>query len=68
MPMLVPKNKGNRVSPINSLHERCYGAGGEGVALSALSKKPMERQMQSNDLSRSFTAFDQDNTLVIVIE
>ena len=24
--------------------------------------------MQSNDLSRSFTAFDQDNTLVIVIE
>jgi len=38
------------------------------VALSALSKKSMERQMQSNDLSRSFTAFDQDNTLVIVIE
>jgi len=68
MPMLVPKNKGSRVSPINSLHERCYGAGGEGVALSALSKKSMERQMQSNDLSRSFTAFDQDNTLVIVIE
>ena len=28
----------------------------------------MERQMQSNDLSRSFTAFDQDNTLVVVIE
>ncbi len=55
-------------SPINSLHERCYGAGGEGVALSALSKKSMERQMQSNDVSRSFTAFDQDNTLVIVIE
>ena len=24
--------------------------------------------MQSNDLSRSFSAFDQDNTLVVVIE
>jgi transposase len=44
-------------------------ASGEGVALSALSKKPMERPMlHSNDLSRSFTALNQDNTLIIVIE
>ena len=44
-------------------------AGGEGVALSALCKKPMERPMlQSNDLSRSFTALNQDNPLIVVID
>jgi hypothetical protein len=48
---------------------RWYGAGGEGMALSALCKKPMERPMlQSNDLSRSFTALNQDSTLIVVIE
>src|SRR5208283_2350014 len=48
---------------------RYYGAGGEGVALSALCNNPMERPMlQSNDLSRSFTALNQDNTLIVVIE
>src|SRR5215204_7675340 len=36
---------------------------------SALSSNPMECPMpQSNDLSRSFTAFDQDSTLIAVIE
>jgi hypothetical protein len=39
------------------------------MALSALCKKPMERPMlQSNDLSRSFTALNQDSTLIVVIE
>jgi hypothetical protein len=39
------------------------------VALSALSKKPTERPMpQSNDLSRSFTTLNQDNTLIVVID
>jgi hypothetical protein len=39
------------------------------MALSALSNNPMERPMlQSNDLSRSFTALNQDSTLVVVIE
>jgi transposase len=39
------------------------------VALSALSNNPMERPMlQSNDLSRSFTALNQDSTLIVVIE
>ena len=48
---------------------RWYGAGGEGVALSALFNNPMERPMlQSNDLSRSFTALNQDTTLIVVIE
>ena len=48
---------------------RCYGASGEGVALSALSNNPMERPMlQSNDLSRSFTALNQDSTLIVVID
>jgi len=43
--------------------------GGKGVALSARSNNPMERPMlQSNDLSRSFTALNQDNTLIVVIE
>ncbi len=42
------------------LTRRWYGAGGEGVALSALFNNPMERPMlQSNDLSRSFTALNQ---------
>src|SRR3954466_7775465 len=36
---------------------------------SALSSNPMECPMpQSNDLSRSLTAFDQDSTLIAVIE
>jgi transposase len=43
--------------------------GGEGVAFSPRSINPMERPMlQSNDLSRSFTALNQDNTLIVVIE
>ena len=51
------------------LTRRWYGAGGEGVALSALFNNPMERPMlQSNDLSRSFTALNQDTTLIVVIE
>jgi hypothetical protein len=41
----------------------------EDMALSALSNNPMERLMlQSNDLSRSFTALNQDSTLIVVIE
>jgi hypothetical protein len=51
------------------LTRRWYGAGGEGVALSALSNNPMERPMlQSNDLSRSFTVLNQDSTLIVVID
>jgi transposase len=43
--------------------------GGESVALSALSNNPMERPMlQLSDLGRSFTALDQDSTLIVVIE
>jgi transposase len=39
------------------------------MALSALSNNPLERPMlQSNDLSRSFTALNQDSTLIVVIE
>jgi len=39
------------------------------MALSALSNYPMERSvLQSNDLSRSFTALSQDNTLIVVID
>src|ERR1700732_1447583 len=48
--------------------ERCYGKGDEGMAHSLLSDKPMERPMQRNDLSRSLVAFDQNSTLVSVIE
>src|ERR1700676_1343190 len=48
--------------------ERCYGAGDEGMAPSLLPDKPMERPMQRNDLSRSLVAFDQNSTLVSVIE
>jgi transposase len=39
------------------------------VALSALCNNSVERAMlQSNDLSRSFTTLNQDNTLIVVIE
>src|SRR5437016_10469036 len=39
------------------------------MALSALSNNPLERPMlQSNDLSRSFTALNQDSTLIVLIE
>ena len=52
-----------------TLTRRWYGAGGEGVALSARSNNLMECPMlQSNDLSRSFTALNQDNTLIVAIE
>ena len=66
-----PRPSANKDKVVAScrLYQRWYGAGGEGVALSALSKKPMECPMpQSNDLSRSFTALNQDNTLIVVIE
>ena len=44
-------------------------AGGEGMAPSALSSNRMECPMpKSNDLSRSLTAFDQESTLIVVIE
>ena len=42
--------------------------GDEGVAPSLLSRQPMERPMQRNDLSRSLVAFDQNSTLVSVVE
>src|ERR1700681_4236042 len=38
------------------------------MAPSLLSDKPMERPMQRNDLSRSLVAFDQNSTLVSVVE
>src|ERR1700730_4225897 len=61
----LPSRLGARWIPTR----RWYGAGGEGVALSARSNNPMERPMlQSNDLSRSFTVLNQDNTLIVVIE
>jgi hypothetical protein len=34
-----------------SSHQRCYGAGDEGVAPSLLSRQPMERPVKRNDLS-----------------
>src|SRR2546425_1047691 len=34
----------------------------------AVKSQPMERPMQRNDLSRSLVAFDQDSTLVAVVE
>src|SRR3954462_5781223 len=52
-----------------ALHGRWYGASGEGMPPSALSSNPMECPMpQPNDLSRSLAAFDQDSTLIAVIE
>src|SRR5260370_38273223 len=39
-----------------------------GTVPSLLSRQPMERPMQRNDLSRSLVAFDQNSTLVSVIE
>ena len=47
---------------------RCYGAGDEGVEPSLLSNEPMERPMKRDDLSRSLVAFDQNSTLVSVVE
>ena len=39
------------------------------MALSALSNHPMERSVpQSNDLSRSLAPFNQDSTLIVVID
>src|ERR1700730_46375 len=39
-----------------------------GTVPSLLSRQPMERPMQRNDLSRSLVAFEQNSTLVSVIE
>src|SRR3984893_7759235 len=39
-----------------------------GTVPSLLSRQPMERPMQRNDLSRSLVAFEQNSTLVAVIE
>jgi hypothetical protein len=57
----------SRPLPID-IDYRCYGAGDEGVAPSSLSNEPMERPMKRNDLSRSLVAFDQNSTLVSVVE
>ena len=47
---------------------RCYGASGERGIFSA-GHKPMERPMpKPNDCSRSVTAFEQNSTLIAVIE
>jgi transposase len=47
---------------------RCYGASGERCIFSA-GHKPMERPMpKPNDCSRSVTAFEQNSTLIAVIE
>ena len=50
------------------LWERFYGAGGEGVAPSLLINQPIGAPMPKNDLSRSLVAFDQDSTVVGVVE
>src|ERR1700719_3167843 len=42
--------------------------GDEGMAPSLLSNQRMERPMERNDLSRSLVAFDQNSTLVAVVE
>src|SRR6267154_758120 len=39
-----------------------------GTVPSLLSRQPMERPMQRNDLSRSLVAFEQNSTLVAVVE
>jgi transposase len=44
------------------------GPGDEGVAPSLLPNEPMERPMKRNDLSRSLIAFDQNSTLLSVVE
>jgi len=47
---------------------RCYGASGERGIFSA-GHKPMERPMpKPNDCSRSVTAFEQNSTLIAVID
>ena len=49
--------------------ERCYEASGESMTLSAPVINKRSRPMpMPNDLSRSFTAFEQDSTLIAVIE
>ena len=47
------------------------GVGGEGVAHTiacCVQHQPMERPMERNDLSRALAAFDQNSTLVAVVE
>src|SRR5712692_5967706 len=39
-----------------------------GYGTIVVAKQPMERPMKRNDLSRSLVAFDQDSTLVAVVE
>src|SRR5260370_18397557 len=44
------------------------GAATRGELSSLLQKQPMELAMKCNDLSRSLVAFDQNSTLVAVVE
>ena len=44
------------------------GAATRGELSSLLQKEPMELAMKCNDLSRSLVAFDQNSTLVAVVE
>src|SRR6201997_1307963 len=49
--------------------ERCYGAGGEKMAISSLYINRWSAAMpQPNDLSRSLVALDQDSTIITVVE
>src|SRR6201982_962322 len=49
--------------------ERCYGAGGEKMAISSLYINRWSAAMpQPNDLSRSLVALDQDSTIIAVAE
>src|SRR5947209_18115662 len=53
-----------------TVHSRCYGAGGGEMSPSSLkATHRMEHPMsQLNDLSRSLTSLEQDNTIIAVIE
>src|SRR5208283_304770 len=63
----------SRESPWRSQHSRwkvrCYGASGESMACSApVTNRWRVSMPKPNDLSRSITAFEQNSTLIAVIE
>src|SRR6266851_8263418 len=54
-------------SPRSSRGEMLWGRR-RGYGTIVVAKQPMERPMKRNDLSRSLVAFDQNSTLVAVVE
>ena len=69
--ILMPRKKppGAELSPAQqTANQKLWGVGGEGIKPSSLAEPREVPMAHVDDLSRCLTAFDQNTTLVVVVE